>query len=79
MLLCDLGGVGLFLVERLAPPHHVAVPALDVAEGRLVDVWTVLPSRSSKVIVTSVSTPADGPSFSQVKVKTRRLSGSISR
>jgi hypothetical protein len=31
-----------------------------------------LPSRPSKVIVTTMSSPADGPSFSQVKVNTSR-------
>src|SRR5262245_3368645 len=47
-------------------------------KGAWWNVWIVWPSRSSKVIVTTVSIPADGPS-SQVKVKTRRSSGTISR
>jgi len=79
MLLCDFFGVGSFLVECFTPATDMAVTSLDVAEGTWWNVWTVLPARSSNVIVTSVSTPADGPSFSQVKVNTRRLFGTISR
>jgi len=42
-------------------------------------VWTVRPSRSSNVIGTSVSTPADGPSMFHAKVKTRRAHRTYAR
>jgi hypothetical protein len=79
MLLCDFLGVNLFLVECLVPAADVAVAALDVEERRLVECLDGLSVALFEGNVTNVSIPADGPSLSQVNVKTRRLSCTISR
>jgi hypothetical protein len=80
MLLCDLFGIHGLLVERLAPAADVAVAPLYGAEGCLVEgLYGLAIALFEGDRCYTISSPADGQSFSQVKVNTDRLSCTISR